>query len=250
VPAGKTVAIVGPTGAGKSTISRILYRFYDIQSGRVTIDGQDIRDVTQSSLRAAIGIVPQDTVLFNDTILYNIAYGRIGAGEPEILEAAKLAQIDPFIRELPAGYKSMVGERGLKLSGGEKQRVAIARTLLKNPPILLLDEATSALDTHTEREIQSALKLVSKNRTTLVIAHRLSTIIDADEILVLDRGQIIERGRHGELVARNGAYAAMWNRQKEAAEVRERLEAVEGDPENIRVDAVQAARRLAVGGAE
>jgi ABC-type transport system involved in Fe-S cluster assembly fused permease/ATPase subunit len=250
VPAGKTVAVVGPTGAGKSTISRILYRFYDIQSGRVTIDGQDIRDVTQNSLRAAIGIVPQDTVLFNDTIRYNIAYGRIGASEEEILEAAKLAQIDPIIRELPAGYKSMVGERGLKLSGGEKQRVAIARTLLKNPPILLLDEATSALDTHTEREIQSALKFVSKNRTTLVIAHRLSTIIDADEILVLDRGQIIERGRHAELVARNGAYAAMWNRQKEAAEVRERLEAVEGDPENIRADAVQATRRLAVGGAE
>jgi ATP-binding cassette subfamily B protein len=234
VPAGKTVAVVGPTGAGKSTISRILYRFYDIQSGRVTIDGQDIRDVTQASLRAAIGIVPQDTVLFNDTIRYNIGYGRIGAGEQEILDAARLAQIDPIIRELPAGYKSMVGERGLKLSGGEKQRVAIARTLLKNPPILLLDEATSALDTHTEREIQSALKLVSKNRTTLVIAHRLSTIIDADEILVLDHGQIVERGRHGDLIARGGAYAAMWNRQKEAAEVRERLEAVEGDPENMR----------------
>jgi ATP-binding cassette subfamily B protein len=249
VPAGKTVAIVGPTGAGKSTISRILYRFYDIQSGRVTIDGQDIRDVTQDSLRAAIGIVPQDTVLFNDTIRYNIGYGRIGASEGEILEAARLAQIDPFIRELPQGYESMVGERGLKLSGGEKQRVAIARTLLKNPPILLLDEATSALDTHTEREIQSALKLVSKNRTTLVIAHRLSTIIEADEILVLDRGQIIERGRHGELVARGGAYAAMWNRQKQAAEVRERLEAVEGDPE-IPAETAEATRRLAVGGAE
>ncbi len=249
VPAGKTVAVVGPTGAGKSTISRILYRFYDIQSGRVTIDGQDIRDVTQASLRAAIGIVPQDTVLFNDTIRYNIGYGRIGAGEADILEAARLAQIDPFIRELPQGYNSMVGERGLKLSGGEKQRVAIARTLLKNPPILLLDEATSALDTHTEREIQSALKLVSKNRTTLVIAHRLSTIIEADEILVLDRGQIIERGRHGDLVARGGAYAAMWNRQKEAAEVRERLEAVEGDPE-IPGESAQATRRMAVGGAE
>jgi ATP-binding cassette subfamily B protein len=234
VPAGKTVAVVGPTGAGKSTISRILYRFYDIQSGSVTIDGQDIREVTQASLRRVIGIVPQDTVLFNDTIRYNIAYGRIGAGEAEILEAARLAQIDPLIRELPAGYDSMVGERGLKLSGGEKQRVAIARTLLKNPPILLLDEATSALDTHTEREIQSALKLVSKNRTTLVIAHRLSTIIEADEILVLDRGQIIERGRHAELIARNGAYAAMWNRQKEEAEVRERLHAVEGDPEELR----------------
>jgi ATP-binding cassette, subfamily B, heavy metal transporter len=234
VPAGKTVAVVGPTGAGKSTISRILYRFYDIQSGRVTIDGQDIRDVTQQSLRAAIGIVPQDTVLFNDTIRYNIAYGRIGAGDDEVLEAARLAQIDPIIRELPAGYDSMVGERGLKISGGEKQRVAIARTLLKNPPILLLDEATSALDTHTEREIQSALKLVSANRTTLMIAHRLSTIIDADEILVLDKGRIIERGRHGELVARGGAYAAMWNRQKEAEEVRERLQAVEGDPETMR----------------
>jgi ATP-binding cassette subfamily B protein len=250
VPAGKTVAIVGPSGAGKSTISRILFRFYDIQSGKVTIDGQDVRDVTQASLRAAIGIVPQDTVLFNDTIHYNIGYGRIDASEEEILEAARRAQIDPFIRELPAGYKSMVGERGLKLSGGEKQRVAIARTLLKNPPILLLDEATSALDTHTEREIQSALKLVSKNRTTLVIAHRLSTIIDADEILVLDHGQIIERGRHGELVARGGAYAAMWNRQKEAAEVRERLEAVEGDPEDMRQEVVSVMRRLASGAAE
>jgi ATP-binding cassette subfamily B protein len=240
VPAGKTVAVVGATGAGKSTISRILYRFYDIQSGRVTIDGQDIRDVTQSSLRKAIGIVPQDTVLFNDTIRYNIAYGRVGAREEEILEAARLAQIDPIIRELPAGYDSLVGERGLKLSGGEKQRVAIARTLLKNPPILLLDEATSALDTHTEREIQSALKLVSKNRTTLVIAHRLSTIVDADEILVLDHGQIIERGRHADLVTRRGgAYAMMWNRQKEAAEVRERLEAVEGDPEEMRDQAAE-----------
>lgn len=230
VPEGKTVAVVGPSGAGKSTISRILYRFYDIRSGRVSIDGQDIRDVTQASLRAAIGIVPQDTVLFNDTIHYNIAYGRIGASEGEILEAASLAQIDPFIRQLPQGYESMVGERGLKLSGGEKQRVAIARTLLKNPPILILDEATSALDTHTEREIQSALKLVSKNRTALVIAHRLSTIIDADEILVLDHGRIVERGRHDELVAKGGAYAAMWNRQREAAEARARLEAVEDDP--------------------
>jgi ATP-binding cassette subfamily B protein len=248
VPAGKTVAVVGPTGAGKSTISRILYRFYDIQSGSVTIDGQDIRDVTQASLRRVIGIVPQDTVLFNDTIRYNIAYGRIGASEPEVLEAARLAQIDPMIRELPAGYESMVGERGLKLSGGEKQRVAIARTLLKNPPILLLDEATSALDTHTEREIQSALKMVSKNRTTLVIAHRLSTIIEADEILVLDRGQIIERGKHAELIARNGAYAAMWNRQKEEAEVRERLHAIEGDPEEMRglsTDPKTAARSTA-----
>jgi ATP-binding cassette subfamily B protein len=230
VPAGKTVAVVGPSGAGKSTISRILYRFYDIQSGSVTIDGQDIRDITQTSLRAAIGIVPQDTVLFNDTVRYNIGYGRIGASEAEILEAARLAQIDRSIKELPAGYDSMVGERGLKLSGGEKQRVAIARTLLKDPPILILDEATSALDTHTEREIQSALKLVSKDRTALVIAHRLSTIIDADEILVLDHGEIIERGRHNDLVARGGAYAAMWNRQREAAEARERLKAVESDP--------------------
>ncbi len=231
VPAGKTVAVVGPSGAGKSTISRILYRFYDIASGSVKIDGQDIRDVTQASLRAAIGIVPQDTVLFNDTIRYNIAYGRIGANEAEIKEAARVAQIDPFIRELPLGYASMVGERGLKLSGGEKQRVAIARTVLKNPPILLLDEATSALDTHTEREIQSALAAVTRNRTTLVIAHRLSTVVDADEILVLDHGVIVERGRHSELLAKGGQYAAMWNKQKEAAAVRERLKAVESDPD-------------------
>ena len=245
VPAGKTVAIVGPSGAGKSTISRILFRFYDIQSGRVTVDGQDIRDVTQASLRQAIGIVPQDTVLFNDTIRYNIAYGRIDASEEEILEAARMAQIDPIIRELPAGYDSKVGERGLKLSGGEKQRVAIARTLLKNPPILLLDEATSALDTHTEREIQAALKIVSRNRTTLVIAHRLSTIVDADEILVLDQGRIIERGRHDELVARDGAYASMWNRQKEAAEARERLQAVTGDSKGIRDELADARQPFA-----
>lgn len=231
VPAGKTVAVVGPSGAGKSTISRILYRFYDIAGGKVTIDGQDIRDVTQASLRAAIGIVPQDTVLFNDTIRYNIAYGRIGASEAEIKDAARHAQIDKFIHDLPLGYDTMVGERGLKLSGGEKQRVAIARTILKNPPILLLDEATSALDTGTEREIQSALGEISKNRTTLVIAHRLSTVVDADEILVLDRGQIIERGRHSELVALGGQYASMWNKQKEAAEARERLKAVENDPD-------------------
>jgi ABC-type transport system involved in Fe-S cluster assembly fused permease/ATPase subunit len=231
VPAGKTVAVVGPSGAGKSTISRILYRFYDIRSGSVTIEGQDIRDVTQASLRAVIGIVPQDTVLFNDTIRYNIAYGRIGANESEIKDAARMAQIDPFIRELHLGYESMVGERGLKLSGGEKQRVAIARTILKNPPILLLDEATSALDTGTEREIQSALTAVSKDRTTLVIAHRLSTVVDADEILVLDHGEIIERGRHSDLVARGGHYASMWNKQKEAAAVRERLKEVESDPD-------------------
>ncbi len=233
VPAGKTVAVVGPSGAGKSTISRILYRFYDIKSGQVTIDGQDIRDVTQASLRAAIGIVPQDTVLFNDTVKYNIAYGRIGANEAEIKEAARLAQIDKFITLLPLGYESMVGERGLKLSGGEKQRVAIARTILKNPPILMLDEATSALDTGTEREIQGALNQVSRGRTTLVIAHRLSTVIDADEILVLDHGQIIERGRHSELLALNGHYAAMWNKQREAAAARERLKEVEEDPDVI-----------------
>jgi ATP-binding cassette subfamily B protein len=233
VPAGKTVAVVGPSGAGKSTISRILYRFYDIKSGQVTIDGQDIRDVTQASLRAAIGIVPQDTVLFNDTVKYNIAYGRIGANEAEIKEAARLAQIDKFISLLPMGYDSMVGERGLKLSGGEKQRVAIARTILKNPPILMLDEATSALDTGTEREIQGALNQVAEGRTTLVIAHRLSTVIDADEILVLDHGNIIERGRHSELLALNGHYAAMWNKQREAAAARERLKEVESDPDVV-----------------
>ena len=233
VPAGKTVAVVGPSGAGKSTISRILYRFYDIKSGSVTIDGQDIRDVTQASLRHVIGIVPQDTVLFNDTVKYNIAYGRIGANEAEIKEAARHAQIDKFIKELPLGYDAMVGERGLKLSGGEKQRVAIARTILKNPPILLLDEATSALDTHTEREIQGALSEVSRNRTSLVIAHRLSTVVDADEILVLDHGEIVERGRHNELVARGGHYASMWNKQKQAAEALEKLKEVENDPDVV-----------------
>jgi ABC-type transport system involved in Fe-S cluster assembly fused permease/ATPase subunit len=231
VPAGKTVAVVGPSGAGKSTLSRILYRFYDIKSGSVTIDGQDIRDVTQASLREKIGIVPQDTVLFNDSVRYNIAYGRIGANESEIKDAARMAQIDKFIQELPLGYESMVGERGLKLSGGEKQRVAIARTILKNPPILLLDEATSALDTGTEREIQGALQEVSKNRTSLVIAHRLSTVVDADEILVLDHGEIIERGRHSDLVARGGHYASMWNKQKQAAAAQEILKAIANDPD-------------------
>ncbi|GAA0544579.1 ATP-binding cassette subfamily B protein [Rhizomicrobium palustre] len=231
VPAGKTVAIVGPSGAGKSTISRILYRFYDISSGRVVIDGQDIREVAQASLRASIGIVPQDTVLFNDTVRYNIGYGRIGASDDEIEEAARLAQIDKFIRDLPNGYQAQVGERGLKLSGGEKQRVAIARTILKNPPILLLDEATSALDTHTEREIQSALNEVSKNRTTLVIAHRLSTVVDADEILVLEKGEIVERGRHDDLIAKKGAYAAMWDKQRAAQEAREKIKEIEADPD-------------------
>ena len=223
VPAGKTVAIVGPSGAGKSTISRLLFRFYDIQSGSIRIDGQDIRDVTQESLRAAIGMVPQDTVLFNDTILYNIRYGRMSATEEEVARAAELAQIRDFILQLPEGFKTMVGERGLKLSGGEKQRVAIARTILKAPPILMLDEATSALDTQTEQEIQAALDLVSQGRTTLVIAHRLSTVISADEIIVLKDGQIAERGRHAELLARRGLYAQMWDRQREATEAEEAL---------------------------
>ena len=225
VPAGKMVAIVGPSGAGKSTISRILFRFYDIQSGSVTIDGQDIRDVTQQSLRRAIGVVPQDTVLFNDTILYNIRYGRPDASDAEVHEAARLAQIDTFIATLPQGYKTMVGERGLKLSGGEKQRVAIARTLLKGPPILMLDEATSALDSHTEKEIQDALDRVAVDRTTLVIAHRLSTIVHADQIIVLDKGRLVEQGSHAELIARNGLYASLWNRQRQAEKAREELAA-------------------------
>lgn len=223
VPAGKMVAIVGPSGAGKSTISRILFRFYDIGRGRVTIDGQDIRDVTQTTLRAAIGVVPQDTVLFNDTILYNIRYGRADATDAEVHEAAQLAQIDTFIATLPQGYQTMVGERGLKLSGGEKQRVAIARTLLKGPPILMLDEATSALDSHTEKEIQDALDRVSKDRTTLVIAHRLSTIVHADTILVLDKGRLVEQGTHAELIAKNGLYASLWDRQRQAERAREEL---------------------------
>ncbi|RWO92023.1 ABC transporter ATP-binding protein/permease [Mesorhizobium sp.] len=223
VPAGKTVAIVGPSGAGKSTISRLLFRFYDIQGGKILIDGQDIRDVTQQSLRAAIGMVPQDTVLFNDTIAYNIRYGRVDASEEDVRKAAELAQIGPFIERLPDGYRSMVGERGLKLSGGEKQRVAIARTILKAPPILMLDEATSALDSHTEQEIQAALDLVSKGRTTIVIAHRLSTVISADEIIVLQDGQIAERGTHAALMRKAGLYASMWDRQREATEAEERL---------------------------
>ena len=216
VAPGATVAIVGPSGAGKSTIARLLFRFYDVNAGSIEIDGQDIRNVTQDSLRRAIGVVPQDTVLFNDTIYYNIAYGRPGATQAEIEEAARLARIYDFITTLPDGYETMVGERGLKLSGGEKQRVAIARVILKAPQILVFDEATSALDTKTEREIQASLAEVSTGRTTLVIAHRLSTIVDADEILVLDRGHIIERGQHAELLLRRGIYATMWARQQEA----------------------------------
>ena len=223
MPAGKTVAVVGPSGAGKSTISRLLFRFYDLSGGRILIDNQDIANVTQNSLRRSIGMVPQDTVLFNDTIRYNIRYGRWEASDAEVEEAARLAQIDAFIRISPKGYETEVGERGLKLSGGEKQRVAIARTILKAPPILVLDEATSALDSHTEKEIQDALERVSKGRTTLVIAHRLSTIVGADEIIVLDQGEIVERGTHYALLAQNGLYASMWNRQREAEEAREKL---------------------------
>ena len=213
VPAGRTLAIVGPSGAGKSTIARILFRFYDIQGGRVSIDGQDISAVTQASLRAAIGIVPQDMVLFNDTVGYNIAYGRQGASQAQIEAAARAAQIHDFILSLPQGYDTRVGERGLKLSGGEKQRVAIARTLLKDPPVLVLDEATSALDSRTETEIQTVLRDISRQRTTLVVAHRLSTVVDADEIIVLDQGRIVERGAHADLVRADGLYAAMWTRQ-------------------------------------
>lgn len=230
VPAGKMVAIVGPSGAGKSTISRILFRFYEVKGGEVLIDGQNIMKVTQKSLRAAIGMVPQDTVLFNDSIYYNISYGRPEASREEVEAAAKLAQIDEFIQTLPDGYETMVGERGLKLSGGEKQRVAIARTILKAPPILMLDEATSALDSHTEKEIQDALDRVSKDRTTLVIAHRLSTIVHADEIIVMEAGEIVERGTHASLIEKSGLYASMWARQREAEEARERLALVEKDP--------------------
>jgi len=216
IPAGKTVAVVGPSGSGKSTLARLLYRFYDVSHGAIRIGGQDVRDVTQSSVRRAIGIVPQDTVLFNDTVAYNIAYGRPGAAQADIEEAARSARIHDFIANSPAGYATVVGERGLKLSGGEKQRVAIARTLLKNPPILIFDEATSALDSANERAIQAELQSVAQNRTTLVIAHRLSTVVDAHEILVLDAGQIVERGRHADLLARHGRYAQMWALQQSA----------------------------------
>ncbi len=217
------MAIVGPSGAGKSTISRLLYRFYDATEGRILIDGQDIKSIGQDSLRAAIGIVPQDTVLFNDTVFYNIAYGRPGATPSEIEEAARLASIHDFVSELPDGYSTRVGERGLKLSGGEKQRVAIARTILKGPQILIFDEATSALDSRTEREIQQSLSEVSADRTTVMIAHRLSTVVNADEILVLEKGKITERGTHADLLAKGDVYARMWERQQEARKAEETL---------------------------
>jgi ATP-binding cassette subfamily B protein len=214
IPPGKTVAVVGPSGAGKSTLARLMYRFYDVTGGALRIDGQDIRQVTQASLRQSIGIVPQDTVLFNDTVAYNIAYGRAGASQEEVEAAAKAARIHDFITATPKGYETMVGERGLKLSGGEKQRVAIARTLLKNPPIMIFDEATSALDSANERAIQAELQGVARNKTALVIAHRLSTVVDAHQILVMELGRIIERGTHAELLALNGRYAEMWRLQQ------------------------------------
>ncbi len=232
VPAGKTVAVVGPSGAGKSTLSRLLFRFYDVSAGAIRIDGQDLRDVTQASLRAAIGTVPQDTVLFNDTIRYNIEYAKPGASFDEVTRVARLANIHDFIASLPDGYDTMVGERGLKLSGGEKQRVAIARMLLKAPPIMVFDEATSALDTHTEKEIQASLRELSQNHTTLVIAHRLSTVVDADEILVLEAGRVAERGRHETLLAADGLYAQMWRRQQENQRDAEQLDTLRHDADH------------------
>jgi ATP-binding cassette subfamily B protein len=235
---GRKVALVGPTGSGKSTISRLLFRFYDTTAGTVFVDGKDVREITQHSLRAAIGVVPQDTVLFNDTILYNIAYGRPEASVAEIEQAARFAQIHDFIVSLPQGYKTKVGERGLKLSGGEKQRVAIARTILKNPRVLILDEATSALDTATEQEIGAALRSIAHDRTTLVIAHRLSTVTDADEILVLREGEIVERGSHAALLEANGVYAGMWAAQVELDEV---AEDVGVDPAQLQKSVSEAA---------
>jgi len=217
IPAGRTLAAVGTSGAGKSTLARLLYRFYDVDAGQILVDGQDIRTVTQDSLRAAIGVVPQDTVLFNESIHYNIAYGRAGASHDEVVAAAKSAHIHDFILRLPKAYDTNVGERGLKLSGGEKQRIAIARTLLKNPAVLVFDEATSALDTRTERIIQGEIAEIARARTTLIIAHRLSTIVDADEIIVLDHGRIVERGTHASLLARGGHYATLWAMQQQPA---------------------------------
>jgi len=222
IPAGSTVAVVGHSGSGKSTLSRLLFRFYDVDGGRITVNGRDIRDITQSSLRAALGIVPQDTVLFNDSIYYNIAYGRPDATREEVFDAARAAHIHDFIESLPDKYDAAVGERGLKLSGGEKQRVAIARAILKNPRIFVFDEATSALDSRSEQAIQAELDRIARDRTTLVIAHRLSTIVDADEILVMDHGRIVERGTHTQLLLRGGAYAQMWAlQQREEAKRRE-----------------------------
>ncbi len=229
IPAGKTLAVVGPSGSGKSTLARLLFRFYDVTSGSIRIGSDDLRSVKQKTLREAIGIVPQDTVLFNDSIGYNIRYGRPAAGDDEVRTAAQLAQIDGFIESLGKKYETSVGERGLKLSGGEKQRVAIARTILKDPKILLFDEATSALDSHTEKEIQASLRLVSQNRTTLIIAHRLSTIVDADEILVLKAGEITERGTHAGLLAKEGEYASMWKKQQQAREYEKALQQIISD---------------------